>query len=697
MDHGNLFIAILGHALSALAYLATIPHLLRRAAHTKDAALWHLVASTIATVLWAGAVALATGVNSPANPWLADGIDTLRLAAWSLFLIHLLCPPPHQSRSRWPDFAVSTLILVRLSALGGVAVLPETASVALRIANYAGIGQAILGLILLEQLVRNGTADARWNLKPLLIGLFALFGYDLYYFSLLLLFNQIDVDSFVVRPLAQVVLLPLLWLTLERSRGRPLRLSFSQAAAFHTTALAAAGLYLVLAAAAGYYVRYLGGEWGRALQLALLFLAVLVLALIAFSGSTRAKLRVFVSKHFFRYRYDYREEWLKFTRTLSSAENTSQIGANIIKGLADMVESPGGALWSSDADRHVFLQSARWNMPASTATEPADGPLASFLQESGWVINLEELRHRPSRYRDFRPPAWLSDYPNAWLVVPLQSPQGLVGFVVLATARAAIEIDWEVNDLLRTAGRQAAAFLAQIQASEALLEARKFEAFNRMSAFVVHDLKNIVSQLSLLLHNAERHADNPEFQRDMLHTIRHSVERMKQLMMQLREGTRAIDGSAGVDLAALLERVCKSKEHQRPSITVEIGERLFARGDPERIERVIGHLVQNALDATPSEGRVWLQLRRHGGMAEIEVGDTGCGMSPEFIRERLFKPFATTKESGMGIGAYESRQYVREIGGDIRVESEENVGTRFHVLLPILDIAPPLHDSPTSP
>ncbi|MCX8012979.1 MAG: ATP-binding protein, partial [Rectinema sp.] len=147
---------------------------------------------------------------------------------------------------------------------------------------------------------------------------------------------------------------------------------------------------------------------------------------------------------------------------------------------------------------------------------------------------------------------------------------------------------------------------------------------------------------------------------------------------------------------ALLERVRTNKSTQQPPIRVEIEEKLFARGDPERIERVIGHLVQNALDATAADGQVWLILRRHGGLAEIEIGDTGCGMSPEFIRERLFRPFITTKEAGMGIGAYESRQYIREIGGDIRVESEENHGTRFYVTLPILDLGHDRHHPSTS-
>jgi putative PEP-CTERM system histidine kinase len=352
-----------------------------------------------------------------------------------------------------------------------------------------------------------------------------------------------------------------------------------------------------------------------------------------------------------------------------------------------MVESPAGTLWLRDGDGHFYRQSARWNLPDCPAREPADGPLVSFLKTSGWVVNLEEYRHRPGRYQSLTLPEWLRETPNAWLIVPLSLPGEVVGFVVLATARAPLDINWEVNDLLRTAGRQAAAFLAQIQATEALHEARKFDAFNKMSAFVVHDLKNIVTQLSLMLKNAERHAGNPEFQRDMLETVDHAVTRMKQLMMQLREGAKPAEGICGVDLAAVAERVRKAKAQQAPAVEVKVHSPVFARGHEERIERVIGHLVQNALDATPADGRVWIDIGRDGGMATIEVGDTGHGMSPQFVRERLFKPFQTTKQAGMGIGAYESRQYIQELGGDIRVESAENIGTRFLIRLPLIELS----------
>ena len=262
----------------------------------------------------------------------------------------------------------------------------------------------------------------------------------------------------------------------------------------------------------------------------------------------------------------------------------------------------------------------------------------------------------------------------------------LLGFVLLAQPLTALKLNWEVLDLLKTAGRQAAGYLAQMQATEALLEARKFEAFNRMSAFVVHDLKNIVAQLSLMLKNAERLHDNREFQQDMLLTVESSLEKMRRLMLQLREGATPPGGGRGVELTPIFKRLESLARSQGRTIEVELADRLATRGHDDRLERVLGHLVQNALDATPASDRVWLQARRYSGQVQVQVGDSGAGMSEEFVRTKLFRPFNTTKHNGMGIGTYESFQYIRELGGTIAVDSAVRRGTVVTVLLPLFEV-----------
>lgn len=613
--------------------------------------------------------------------------DVLRVGGWYGFLLLIIRPRKAGEPFRTVSLASAALclIVVGLVAQGMMALRYDAIGDPGRLSLLNSLLMAVFGVVLVEQLIRSVPADSRWSINPLCLGLAGAFIFDIYLYADALLYNGIDPDVFSVRGFVHALVIPLVEMTAARNRDWTFTVALSRRVVFYSAGLVVSGVYLLFVAAAGYYVRFFGGEWGRAIQVAVLSGGVMFLGLLVLSRSMRAKLKVLLNKHFFRYRYDYREEWLRFTKTLSACDGQSAMGQQVIRGLADMVESPSGGLWLRDASGRHYAQSARWNVPVSGAIEQADGALTRFLADSGWVINLEEYRSFPGRYAELRLPSWLSEVPNAWLIVPLASGEGLIGFVILATARTRLDINWEVNDLLKTAGRQAASFLGHIQASEALLEARKFDAFNRMSAFVVHDLKSVVAQLSLMLKNAERHRDNPEFQQDMLIAVEHAVDCMKQLLLQLREGTTPDTVPHGIDLAELIRRIQRAKAGQGPVPELQLEERVVANGHEDRVERVIGHIVQNAIDATDKSGRVWIKLERQGEQAMVEVGDTGHGMTPEFVRERLFKPFQTTKSAGMGIGAYESYQYVQELGGRVLVDSTLNVGTRVRLLLPLYE------------
>jgi putative PEP-CTERM system histidine kinase len=619
---------------------------------------------------------------------LAELADCLVYGAWLAFLVQLLRP---HVRS---DTPTDVVLLSRAAALTVFACLVLQLLVGLQLGGVNESSSLVLlswlllpvvALVLVEQLLRNVHEDALWNAKPLCLGLGGMFLFDLYLFSQSVLFNGHDADALSIRGAIHALMVPLLFVAVTRRGDLISSLRLSRKAAFHSATLFLAGVYLLFISGVGYYVRYFGGDWGRALQLGVFFLALVVLTILALSGSVRAKVRVFLGKHFFRYRYDYREEWLRFTQTLSAQSSPQQMGQQVIKGLADMLESPGGVLWMKSPSDRTFRQTARWNMGPTGDVEDESSALCQFMSRTGWVVNLEEYRSIPRRYAQLTLPEWLLAMHQAWLIVPLCVGDELIGFVILASARTDFDVNWEVNDLLKTAGRQAASFLAQMQATEALLEVRKFDAFNRMSAFVVHDLKNIVTQLSLLMKNAKRLHANPEFQQDMLMTIENSLDKMRQLMLQLREGATPTGTAFGVDLCRLAQGIESGVSARGRRIELQLSDRVFARGHEERLERVIGHVVQNALDATDSDGRVWLRVDRHAGQARVEVGDQGHGMSQEFIRDRLFRPFQTTKKTGMGIGAYESFQYVRELGGSISVQSEPGQGTEVTLLLPLFE------------
>ncbi|APW39457.1 histidine kinase [Rhodoferax koreense] len=694
MDRENVVLAAWSYAFAGSLYLVLALRLFwtMRLSRPQSASSVYLLVAVFASAVWGCADMAFLLSGQPGLLMLGRVGDLLRYAGWFGFML-VLCRPNLGEKlpagiAALPAIAVILLLfglVVQGFAWFDIKWLGEASGLLL----MSAMSLSVFALVLLEQVYRNVTDDSRWNVKPVSLGLAGTFLFDLYLYSQAVLFNQLDADALSIRGAVHALMVPLIFLSTTRRRDWISKIRISQKAAFHSATLFAAGVYLLFISGVGYYVRYFGGEWGRALQLGLVFSAIVGLMILALSGSVRAKFRVLIGKHFFRYRYDYREEWLKFTQTLSTNNSPEEMGQQVVRGLADMLESPGGGLWmKSSGGGTVFRQTARRNLAETTDTEPVDSPLCRFLASSGWVVNLAEYRSYPQRYGAMALPGWLQQMPQAWLIVPLIVGHDMIGFVVLASARANIDVNWEVNDLLKTAGRQAASFLSQMQATEALLEVRKFDAFNRMSAFVVHDLKNIVTQLSLMLKNAKRLHANPEFQQDMLMTVENSLDRMRQLMLQLREGATPTGTAVGVDLAAIVQRIAAVATSRGRHLEVKLGERVVTRGHEERLERIVGHVVQNAFDATELSGLVQLTLDRASGQARIVVEDTGQGMSEEFVRERLFKPFQTTKQAGMGIGAYESFLYVQELGGKILVQSELNKGTQVTILLPLFDLQP---------
>ncbi|MEJ7807958.1 MAG: XrtA/PEP-CTERM system histidine kinase PrsK, partial [Telluria sp.] len=615
-----------------------------------------------------------------------DAFEILRNGAWSAFLI-VLIGNYRDPASRLPGKLQGWVLMIgafyTLFFLGTVAGLWHLEYVyltGLMPSVTARVALAVLGIVLVEQLYRNKSLQERWAVKFACLGIGAMFAYDFYLFSNTMLFHQVDPDIWAARGVINALTVPLVAISIKRSASWSAELALSRRVMFHTAALFGSAMYLLAMGSAGYYLRFVGGSWGTVMQVAFLFGALMLLVVILFSGTFRSWLKVFISKHFYRYNYDYREEWLRFTRTLS--ESGPGLGERTIQAVGELVESPGGVLFLR-RDAGLFAPESYWHVPLENVSEPADSPFCHFLESRQWVIDLNEYAERPELYDDMPLPAWLVHFARRWLVVPLMMQGKLNGFMLLMRPRSPVALNWEVIDLLKIAGSQAASYLAQQDAATALMVARQFESFNRMSTFVVHDLKNLVSQLSLLIPNAEKHRNNPEFQRDMLDTVNHSVQKMKLLLQKLSR-SESPEHMAPLAIDKVLIQAVALKAAFEPHPVLElIDAGLLVMADRERLERVLGHLIQNAIEATPKDGRVAISLRRHEGQVQITIADTGEGMSEEFIRERLFKPFESTKSAGMGIGVFESDEYITELGGKIELVSEVGAGTTFYVNLPL--------------
>ncbi|MCK5647644.1 MAG: PEP-CTERM system histidine kinase PrsK, partial [Gammaproteobacteria bacterium] len=372
---------------------------------------------------------------------------------------------------------------------------------------FSHVGFAIIGLILIEQLYRNTVSDQRWAIKFICLGLGGLFTFDFIIYSKSLLFADIDFMLWNARGIVNALIVPLLAISVVRLQEESRAYTISRKVIFHTSALVGTGLYLIFMSLAGFYIKKFGGNWGEVAQILFIFLALILLLALMFSGTMRARLKVYFNKHFVHYRYDYREEWIKLSKTLAELKSINELSPIIIKTLADLADSSGGGLWVQNEQDDYYL-AEELNLGAIDSELELikqDDDSIQFLLNKQWVIDLFEYDADPEVYEQSNFMPWIDNKSDVWLLIPLLQHNKLKAFVVLTKPRVARQLNWEDHDLLRTVGMQLANALVLSQASEELSTARQFEAYSRLSAFIIHDLKNLVAQVSLIVKNAEKH------------------------------------------------------------------------------------------------------------------------------------------------------------------------------------------------
>lgn len=394
---------------------------------------------------------------------------------------------------------------------------------------------------------------------------------------------------------------------------------------------------------------------------------------------------VLVSHSFHRkLRYDYRKEWMRFSMILFANEDHRQLSTRIIKALADMVDSQSGVLFEWE-DKRGFVLKDCWNEAfPSQERVIEDCPLTEYLQQSQRALELPRF---DENYFVVIPEA-IKAFQSAGLIVPLLHGKRLHAFVLLARPeQKSFTLNWELLDILSMAGRQAVICLVQEQNAHALAVARQFEGYNRLSAFVMHDLKNALSQLKLIQSNYEKHGQHPDFAKSVQKTIFHVTEKLDRLLLQMRTRQELMK-SKEVKVAESLQKAIELTLHRQPCPRLDwqiAFDEVVVMGDDERFVNILCHLIENAQQATPFHGEVVLSARLQEEKLKIDIKDTGCGMDPEFIHSGLYKPFVTTKgEKGTGIGVYEAREYICAVGGKLFVESQKNVGSIFCLELPLL-------------
>ena len=679
------------YALAACAFASVTLWRLRPRLDRSDRV---LLGACFITAVWAVTAAVC-GRDAP----LAMVFGNLRSLAWVILLYEMSAGVRSQSvgglRLVFGAVALVVGFNLILSALAlGIRFRPAEFETLLVVSRLLRITLSAGVLVLVHNIYGQAAAESRLRIRGPMLGLTLMFGYDLNLATIAYLESSAAADLFQLRGIFLALTAPFFAST--GGAKDSLRIKLSRAATFQSLSLIAICCYLAAMAVLAGALRNPRWNWGSGVT-AMIFLGLLAGAsMLVLSERARGWIKVKLAKHLFEHRYDYRSEWLRFTETLGrSGPQAAPLGDRMVRAFATIVDSPGGLLLVNDAGGSIAAAAA-WEWPGENAPAghpEADSTFWSEVESRGRIIEFEALRSGWGDPLDssLPVPMWMLEDRCIWAGIPLIHHERLVGIVLLAAPEYRRALDWEDFDLLRTAGRQAASSLAEAHGQEALSNAQRFEEFNRRFAFILHDVKNLVSQLSLLARNAERHADNPEFRADMIATLKSSVGKMNDLLARLSPHTGArVDSTDVQPLRPLLAAAIAGKRRNH-DVRLIGDTSLHAELDAAAFEQAIGHLLQNAVEASPADEPVTVRVADRGDCVAISIVDKGCGMDVDFVRNRLFQPFSSTKPGGFGIGAFEARSLLVAMGGRLSVDSRPGKGTTFTILLPASE---PAEDKP---
>jgi len=672
------------HALAAACFASLLLWRLKARIVGRDQLL--LLAAYLLTAAWAWLAA----VESPVAP-LAMLAETARNLVWIALLQGLA------STGREADMpnrgvrlvlgAESLVIGLQLILNLGALLAAPSAEVAEAIDQTARLLRIVMAagaLIIIHNLYAQAAPSSRGPIRLAMFALACSWGYDLNLYTFAYLGAPLAQSLFVWRGLLVAATMPLF--ALGRSEEHGWRIRLSRTATFQSLSLLAICAYFAVMAILATALKGRGWDWAQSLSVGGIALITVGAMVLLPSSRARAWAKVKLAKHLFEHRYDYRAEWLRFTGTIGrSGRDTAPLGERVVEAFADILDAPGGMLLIAD-EAGAIEPAATWNWPGTPLAAGDPHPAAAFwraVETEGRIVDLDGIRRGWTAPRDrlLEVPEWMLHEPAAWVGVPLIHHDRLVGLVLLAAPDYRRPLDWEDYDLLRTAGRQAASSLAEAHGQEALLNAQRFEEFNRRFAFILHDVKNLVSQLSLLSRNAERHANNPEFRADMVATLKSSVGKMNDLLTRLApQGGPRRDRTEPTPLRDLLSAAIAAKRRNH-DIRLLGDTSLWAMVDPLGLETAIGHLLQNAIDASPDGAPVTVKVALDRDEIVIAIIDQGIGMDGEFVRHRLFQPFASTKVDGFGVGAFEARSLIAAMGGRLAVTSTPAKGSSFVIHL----------------
>ena len=522
---------------------------------------------------------------------------------------------------------------------------------------------------------------ARNRMKFEAIGIMGLLAVLIFYYSQGLLYRTINMNLMPIR--SSVVIFAALLIGYSRAfRGSGSRVSISRHILYRSITMVVVGVYLLVLGLVGEGMRYFGVTFGRDLTVILAFAGAILLMSIFLSEKVRRRTKVYINKHFYAgNKHDYREEWIKLTSRFSLCAALSDVQESILTVFAETFGVAGASLYLSNREDRSYIRVSELAMPKSPVEIHISGELYTYFAQRERVLNLTDGEFPLSASERS-----IFSQAGAWLVIPMISNNKVIGLAMLKEQIVPEMLIYDDFDLMKVLARQAAQAITNLRLSEEVMEMRAMAAVSRISTFVIHDLKNLTTGLSLCVDNAEEYIGNPDFQKDAITTMRNTLFKMKDLMQRLK----SIPEKAALDVKVsnidrLSREVVAEFANLRPKRVVYKGAPVFSCVDGEEIKKVIVNLVQNALEASIEQGTVLVETRKENNHVCIQVSDTGGGMTDDFIKNDLFKPFRTTKKAGLGIGLYQCRQIVEAHDGRIEVQSEPGKGSVFTTCLPVVD------------
>jgi putative PEP-CTERM system histidine kinase len=557
------------------------------------------------------------------------------------------------------------------------------------ILNLLFLVSVILVLVNLERTYRAAVGTMRWRIKFMILGVGVIFAVRAYISIQTMLYHAINSSLQTVSLVALALGCALIVCSLFREGNFDMDVYPSHSALHNSFTVILAGVYLLMVGVFAKLVTFWGGDSAFALKAFIMLVAVVVLTVLLLSNRVRLHTRMFVSRHFQRPLYDYRSVWRKFTEGTASCVKQSELCQAATRLVADIFQVLSVSLWLVD-DKKEGLRFAT----STFLSEPKANELAPKDHEAPDIIRSLEEHPEPvdidaskANWADILRRCHPDEFRKGGnrVCVPMVAGGELLGFMILGDRVGGVPYSWQDFDLLKCVGDEIAAGLLNLQLSQKLLQAKQLEAFQTMSTFFVHDLKNTTSTLNLMLNNLPVHYDDPAFREDTLRGIGKTVTHINQLISRLSMlrheleikpvesdlNEVAAQALSGLETATGIQLV----KNFRPLPKVAL--------DREQMLKVFTNLVLNAREAISSDGEIRIETDQNNGWAVLSVSDNGCGMNPEFLNRSLFQPFQTTKKNGLGIGLYQSKMIVEAHKGRIQVESQPGKGTTFRIILPI--------------